>query len=131
MYFSSPSLLFTNKLASWEFFPLLLSSVLCFQSLLVFNLGIQTRFPPARITFIFVCEKKLKMFLQLVASPCLLHHHEETLHLNSWHHFLIQTSSSFSSSRFRNRTAQTRDLHTVCLRSLSPGRVASFLSLLF
>lgn len=120
-----------NKLAYWECFSsLLLSSVLRFQSLCVFNLGIQTRFPPESIISFFVCEKKLKMFLQLVASPCLFHHHEETLHLNSWHHFSIQTSSSSSSSWSRNRAAQTRDLHTVCLMSLSPGRVASFLSLL-
>ena len=122
MYFSSSSLLLTNKSASWEFFHPPLSSVLCFQSLCVFNLGIQTHFPPERITFFFVCEKKLKMFLQPVASPCLLHHHEETLHLNSWHRSSIQTSSSSSSSSSwsRNRTAQTRDLHTVCLMSLSP-----------
>lgn len=91
MYFSSSNrLLLTNKSASWEFFPLLFFSVLRFQSLCVFNLGIQTRFPPKSIIFFFVCEKKLKMFLQLVASPCLLHHHEETLHLNSWHHFSIR-----------------------------------------
>lgn len=98
-----PSLI--KKSTSWDFFLLLLSSIVWFQPLCLFNLGIQILFPPAIISSCLYLSKSWRGFLPPVVFLCLLHHHDGTLDLWSWHHFSIQASSPSSS---RNRTAQSK-----------------------